>query len=39
MFGFRWHLGGPWDSSGILGIQRFLERVYELVTVAPMAAG
>jgi leucyl-tRNA synthetase len=32
MFGFRWHLGGPWDSSGILGIQRFLERIWELVS-------
>ncbi len=39
MFGFRWHLGGPWDSSGILGIQRFLERVWDLVTVPTMAAG
>jgi leucyl-tRNA synthetase len=32
MFGFRWDQGGPWDSSGILGIQRFLERVWDLVT-------
>jgi leucyl-tRNA synthetase len=39
MFGFRWHLGGPWDSAGILGVQRFLERVWELVTVAPTATG
>jgi leucyl-tRNA synthetase len=39
MFGFRWHQGGPWDSAGILGVQRFLERVWELVTVAPRAAG
>ncbi len=39
MFGFRWYLGGPWDSAGILGIQRFLERVWELVTVAPTATG
>jgi leucyl-tRNA synthetase len=39
MFGFRWHLGGPWDSSGILGVQRFLERVWELVCVAPTAQG
>ena len=31
MFGFRWEQGGPWDSTGILGVQRFLERVWELV--------
>lgn len=31
MFGFRWEQGGPWDSNGILGIQRFLERVWDLV--------
>lgn len=39
MFGFRWHLGGPWDSSGILGVQRFLERIWELVTVPATAPG
>jgi leucyl-tRNA synthetase len=39
MFGFRWHLGGPWDSSGILGLQRFLERVWDLVTTAPAVSG
>ncbi len=39
MFGFRWHLGGPWDSSGILGLQRFQERVWDLATVAPTATG
>jgi leucyl-tRNA synthetase len=39
MFGFRWNQGGPWDSSGILGVQRFLERVWELVTVPPTATG
>ncbi|RMG94014.1 MAG: hypothetical protein D6706_14475 [Chloroflexi bacterium] len=32
MFGFRWDQGGPWDSTGILGVQRFLERVWDLVT-------
>jgi leucyl-tRNA synthetase len=32
MFGFRWDQGGPWDSKGILGVQRFLERVWDLVT-------
>jgi leucyl-tRNA synthetase len=39
MFGFRWHLGGPWDSSGILGVQRFLERVWELLWLMPTATG
>jgi leucyl-tRNA synthetase len=32
MFGFRWHQGGPWDSAGILGVQRFQERVWDVVT-------
>jgi leucyl-tRNA synthetase len=32
MFGFRWDQGGPWDSNGILGVERFLERVWDLVT-------
>ncbi len=31
MFGFRWDQGGPWDSKGILGVQRFLERAWDLV--------
>jgi len=31
MFGFRWEQGGPWSSTGVLGIQRFLERVWNLV--------
>ncbi len=35
MFGFRWDQGGPWNSTGVLGIQRFLERVWTLVTEAP----
>jgi leucyl-tRNA synthetase len=39
MFGFRWHLGGPWNSSGILGVQRFLERVWDLLTVPPTVSG
>ncbi len=32
MFGFRWEQGGPWSSTGILGIQRFLEKVWDTVT-------
>jgi leucyl-tRNA synthetase len=39
MFGFRWYQGGPWDSAGILGVQRFLERVWDLVTVSTHATG
>jgi len=31
MFGFRWDQGGPWSSTGVLGVQRFLERVWTLV--------
>jgi leucyl-tRNA synthetase len=31
MFGFRWDQGGPWSSTGVLGLQRFLERVWTLV--------
>jgi leucyl-tRNA synthetase len=39
MFGFRWDQGGPWDSKGILGVQRFMERVWELVTSETKARG
>jgi leucyl-tRNA synthetase len=35
MFGFRWDQGGPWDSKGILGVQRFMERVWDLVLASP----
>jgi len=38
MFGFRWDQGGPWDSTGILGVQRFMERVWELVVNTPHPA-
>lgn len=31
MFFARWDLGGPWDSQGIRGTQRFLEDVWSLV--------
>jgi leucyl-tRNA synthetase len=39
MFFARWELGGPWDSQGIRGPQRFLEDVWALVLdpVAPVA--
>jgi leucyl-tRNA synthetase len=32
MFFARWDLGGPWDSQGIRGSQRFIEDVWNLVT-------
>jgi leucyl-tRNA synthetase len=31
MFGWRWDQGGPWDSQGIEGVVRFLNRVWENV--------
>jgi len=31
MFGWRWEMGGPWDSRGIEGSYRFLNRVWELL--------
>jgi leucyl-tRNA synthetase len=40
MFFARWDLGGPWDSQGIRGTQRFLEDVWSLVLEPrPAAAG
>jgi leucyl-tRNA synthetase len=39
MFGFRWDQGGPWDSKGILGVERFLERVWESVVNTQAEAG
>jgi leucyl-tRNA synthetase len=35
MFGFRWDQGGPWDSNGILGVRRFLDRVWDVVVNSP----
>ncbi len=34
MFFARWDLGGPWDSQGIRGSQRFIEDVWNLVVEA-----
>jgi leucyl-tRNA synthetase len=31
MFGWRWDQGGPWDSKGIEGVVRFLNRVWDCV--------
>lgn len=30
MFGWRWEQGGPWDSKGVEGIYRFLNRIWDL---------
>jgi leucyl-tRNA synthetase len=35
MFGWRWDQGGPWDSQGIEGVVRWLQRVWNLVVEAP----
>jgi leucyl-tRNA synthetase len=34
MFGWRWEQGGPWDSHGIEGVDRWLRRVWNLVDVS-----
>ncbi len=40
MFFARWDLGGPWDSQGIKGAQRFVEDVWNLVVQpAPVSPG
>jgi leucyl-tRNA synthetase len=31
MFGWRWDQGGPWDSKGIEGVVRFLNRAWDCV--------
>jgi leucyl-tRNA synthetase len=38
MFFARWDLGGPWDSQGIRGTQRFMEDVWNLVVEPRPAA-
>lgn len=30
MFGYRWHEGGPWSDKNILGVQRWLQRLWDL---------
>jgi leucyl-tRNA synthetase len=37
MFIGPWDAGGPWNSRGIEGVHRFLQRVWDLVTVKPKA--
>ncbi|MBN1486453.1 MAG: leucine--tRNA ligase [Anaerolineae bacterium] len=35
MFGWRWELGGPWDSQGIEGVVRWVHRVWNLIQEEP----
>jgi leucyl-tRNA synthetase len=37
MFIGPWEAGGPWNSRGIEGVYRFLQRVWDLVTIEPKA--
>jgi leucyl-tRNA synthetase len=40
MFLGPWSRGGPWSSNGIVGLQRFLDKVWRLVTESkPASAG
>jgi leucyl-tRNA synthetase len=39
MFSYRWQEGGPWNSTGIEGIIRWLRRVWTLFTASPPASG
>ncbi|MBN2005648.1 MAG: leucine--tRNA ligase [Anaerolineae bacterium] len=39
MFGWRWEQGGPWDSQGIEGVVRWINRVWNLVSDAPRNEG
>ncbi len=35
MFGWRWELGGPWNSKGIEGVVRWLNRIWAIVLEKP----
>ncbi|HEY89837.1 MAG TPA: leucine--tRNA ligase [Thermoflexia bacterium] len=35
MFGWRWERGGPWDSQGIGGVVRWINRIWKVVLVEP----
>lgn len=35
MFAFRWDQGGPWSSTGIEGVHRWLHRVWHLILDTP----
>jgi len=39
MFGWRWEQGGPWDSQGMEGVIRWMNRVWNIVTEAPRGGG
>ncbi len=39
MFGWRWEQGGPWDSQGIEGVVRWINRIWNLVLDAPRSEG
>jgi leucyl-tRNA synthetase len=39
MFGWRWEQGGPWDSQGIEGVVRWLQRVWSLLLEPGAAEG
>ena len=39
MFFANWMLGGPWDSQGIRGSQRFVEDVWNLIVEPLPEAG
>jgi leucyl-tRNA synthetase len=38
MFGWRWEQGGPWDSRGIEGMHRFINRIWEMTLDATTPA-
>ncbi len=38
MFGWRWDQGGPWDSQGIEGVVRWLQRMWNLVLESESAS-
>ena len=37
MFAFDWEKGGPWNSQGVMGVVRWLNEVWDLVTGPPPA--
>lgn len=39
MFGFDWRKGGPWDSSGIQGVVRWIHDIWEMVNEGAPASG
>ena len=39
MFGWRWEQGGPWDSQGIQGVYRWLNRIWNLALEPGEAQG